>query len=507
MVKVNISHFGGARGADELVVYNYGERTKTNRFGWEACIQDGRAVLCGGNDNLIPEGGYVVSGHGKMAVLLAKEICIGAKVNIEDGSVLVIERDAHAETVSARAKIDLIKSRAAELEQKNIQYNRVFAQELIKGSESALAEGNFDEVERLTTEAYYYTASPAQNEVRGAWLRPYEKNDEEVERAVARLADAGINLILVETNYGGYANALRCVNDCLPPQKEYENGFDVIDSYIRYGKKYGMQVHAWFEDYFFGSKGSPCAVADAHPEWMAKRKDGGLFHDAYDTFYFLNPVLSEVKEFLLSCCKDILDNYDFDGLQLDYIRYPLIHGIDRAAGFDDYTVNTFLEEKGIDIRNIASTDEEDWKTFVRWCADHVTEYVRSVRGLVDEYKKSGRDICLSTAVFGDPVAALYSKSQDWQNWIEQGWLDAIYPMAYYSDACEVEKEVAAMVQKYASVPNISGIAPMYTKLPIVETTKQVEACRRAGAKGVAFFAAGNCRDEELETLKIGVYRK
>ncbi len=177
MVKVNISHFGGARGADELVVYDSGVKTNTNRFGWEACVKDGRAISCGGNDNLVPEGGYVVSGHGKMAVLLAKEICIGAKVIIEDGSVLVIERDTHAETISARAKIDLIKSRAAELEQKNIQYNRAYVEEILSGAESALAEESFDEVERLTTEAYYYTASPAQNEVRGAWLRPYEKSE------------------------------------------------------------------------------------------------------------------------------------------------------------------------------------------------------------------------------------------------------------------------------------------------------------------------------------------
>ncbi|MBO5981221.1 MAG: family 10 glycosylhydrolase [Clostridia bacterium] len=507
MVKINISHFGGARGADELVVYDKGERTATNKFGWEACIKDGRVVLCGGNDNLIPQGGYVVSGHGKIAALLAKEICIGAMVTIEDGNVLVIERDALAETASARAKIETIQNRVCELEKNKTEYDIARVTALISDAENALENGEFEKVDSLTTQAYYYTASPAQNEVRGAWLRPREKSDEEVEKAVARLADAGINLILVETNYGGFANALRCVNELLPPQKEYENGFDVIESYIRNGKKYGMQVHAWFEDYFFGSKGSPCAVANAHPEWMAKRKDGGLFHDAYDIFYFLNPVLSEVKEFLLSCCKDILDKYDFDGLQLDYIRYPLIHGIDRAAGFDEYTVNTFLGETGIDIRNIESTEDDNWKTFVRWCAGHVTEYVQSVRTLVDEYKKAGREVCLSTAVFGDPKAALYSKCQDWQNWIEQGWLDAIYPMAYYSDACEVEKEVAAMVQKYASVPNISGIAPMYSKLPVIETTKQVEACRRAGAKGVAFFAAGNCRDEELESLKIGVYRK
>ena len=507
MAKINISHFGSSRGADELVVYDKGERTNTNKFGWEACIKDGRAVSCGGNDNLIPEGGYVVSGHGKAAAFLAKEICIGAKVTIEDGNVLVIEKDTAALTASARAKIETIKKRVTELENNKTPYDASKVGTLLSDSEKALAEENFEKVDTLTTQAYYYTSSPAKDEIRGAWLRPYEKSEEEVEKAVARLADAGINLILVETNYGGCANALRCVNELLPPQKEYENGFDVIESYIRNGKKYGMQVHAWFEDYFFGFKGAPCAVANAHPEWMAKRKDGGLFHDAYDSFYFLNPVLDEVKEFLLSCCKDILDNYDFDGFQLDYIRYPLIHGIDRAAGFDEYTVNAFLGETGIDIRNIESTDDENWKTFVLWCAEKVTEYVRSVRALVDEYKKAGREICLSTAVFGDPKAALYSKCQDWQNWIEQGYLDAIYPMAYYSDACEVEKEVAAMVQKYSNVPNISGIAPMYSKLPVVETTKQVEACRRAGAKGVAFFAAGNCRDEELESLKIGVYRK
>ena len=56
MVKINISHFGGARGADELVVYDKGERTATNKFGWEACIKDGRAVCAAETIILFPKG-------------------------------------------------------------------------------------------------------------------------------------------------------------------------------------------------------------------------------------------------------------------------------------------------------------------------------------------------------------------------------------------------------------------------------------------------------------------
>ncbi len=80
-------------------------------------------------------------------------------------------------------------------------------------------------------------------------------------------------------------------------------------------------------------------------------------------------------------------------------------------------------------------------------------------------------------------------------------------MAYLSDAGDVYKEVKYMVDNYRNVPNISGIAPMYNKLNVIESTKQVEACRDAGASGVAFFAAHNLTDEQIDKLKTGVFRE
>lgn len=501
-----ISHYNGYRGEDELVIYDRGESTKTNKYGFEACVCGGRVISCGGNNSVVPEDGFVVSGHGKAAIFLADALCVGAKLNIQ-GDEIIIEVDFESHLFLAEERISTIEKRIDILGSRQMDYDSKNVKDLLNKAYAAEENGDFDAVKELTERAYYLTAETAKNEIRGVWHRPKETSDDEVEKTVIRFAESGINLMLVETNYGGYANALRCVTDYLPVREEYKNGFDVIESFIKIGKKHGVEIHAWFENFFFGHSGAPCAIAEIHPEWMAMRKDGGLWHDGYDIFYFLNPALPEVRDFLLSLCKELLDKYDFDGLQLDYIRYPLIHGIDRAAGFDNASKSMFLGETGIDIDKIPDTECEEWKKYTLWCAEKVSKYVESVNRLIKEYRTDGRYICLSTAVVGAPEDALYSKCQDWRYWVKQGWLDAIYPMAYYNNSTDVEDEIAYMVKNYGDTPNISGIAPMYNRLPLIETTKQIEACRRAGAKGIAFFSAAVCSDEELEKLKIGAYRK
>ncbi len=507
MKTYSISHFNGDRGADELVIYNGTGSTGTNNYGIEACVLNGRVIRFGKNNNDIPDGGYVVSGHGAAAEFLSNAIAVGAKAVIDEANMTFsAEIDEEAKVINAEAKIALIEQRIADRVSEGSTFDKEKSEELLKLAIEAKEKSDFDGVDKYTEEAYYYTAKSVKDERRGVWHRPHEKSDSEVEATVKRFVDAGFNLMLIETNYEGYANAQKCVYDGLPVRKGYENGFDVIDSFIRYCKKYGMQIHCWFEDFFFGCEHTGCPMADVHPEWMARRKDGGILHDAFDNFYFLNPVLDEVQDFLLGMIKDIIDNYDFDGFQLDYIRYPVIHGVDRSAGFDEYTKAEFLKDTGIDIDTIPDTKCDDWKKFTDWRAEKITSYVSKVHSMIMEYRANGRFIELSTAVFGDPDEAIRLKCQNWCYWVKQGWLDAIYPMAYLNNAEDVGSEVGYMVKNYGEAPNISGISPMYNKLPMIESTKQVEECRKVGAAGVAFFCAGSCNDEQLEKLKIGVFR-
>ena len=502
-----ISGYNRERGADELIIYNGSGNTKTNSYGFEACVLDGRVISCGKNNNIIPNDGFVVSGHGEAADFLANNLCIGARAEIDEANgVFIAEIDSTAKQIETENNIYKINNRIRERVAEGSSFDKQKADELLMQAVAAKDGGDYEKANALCEEAYYYTAASVKGEIRAVWHRPHEKSDAEVEATVTKLKDAGFNLILIETNYEGYANAQKCVHDYLPIRPYYKDGFDVIDSFIRICKKNGVKIHCWFEDFFFGVEGHGCPMAEIHPEWMARRKDGGILHDAFNNFYFLNPALAEVREFLLGSVKEILDNYDFDGFQLDYIRYPVIHGVDRSAGFEETTKAEFFNDTGIVLDDIPDTDCDEWKTFLDWRAEKVTEYVKSVRDLILEYRANGRDIVLSTAVFGDPVEAINLKCQNWKYWVKQGWLDAIYPMAYLNVAEDVGSEVAYMVKNYGEAPNISGISPMYNKLPVIESTKQVEECRKAGATGIAFFCAGNCTDIQLEKLKIGVFR-
>lgn len=508
MKNLPISHFNGQRSADELVIYDTGERTNTNAYGKEAVVSGGTVVKIGSNNNAIPKDGFVISGHGKGAGLIAEELCLGAKVTVfRDKSEIGVE--AGEDTILYVLEKDL--AQAEERLESRMREGKGFdmteAFETVKAAKHAVQTKDFQSAARLLEEAYYLTAAGKEGEIRGIWHRPHEKTADEVHATVRRLKKAGFNLLLVETNYEGYSNAKKCVYDFLPLRPELKDTpFDLIEEFIKAGKAEGVKIHAWVENFFFGVEGHGCEMLKLRPDLIARTKDGGYLVDGWDNFIFLNPASDEVHALLLDEYRDLLQNYDFDGIQLDYIRYPVIKNIHRSAGFETSTKAAFLAETGIDADQIVSTDEAEWMEFVRWRADRVTSYVEKMVNLVEEFKQNGRDIKLSTAVFGNPDEAVRLKCQNWLYWTKQGWLDYIFPMAYLADAEDVEREIRHMVENYGEVPNISGLSPMYGHLPVIESTKQVEACRRAGAAGVAFFETRALTDLQIEKLKKGVFR-
>lgn len=78
--------YGGSRGPDQLIVYtdDYGHATTgTNPWGTEATVIDGAVTHTGGNDSVIPAGGYVVSGHGAAAHWISTVLLPGTRVALD----------------------------------------------------------------------------------------------------------------------------------------------------------------------------------------------------------------------------------------------------------------------------------------------------------------------------------------------------------------------------------------------------------------------------------------
>jgi hypothetical protein len=163
-----IAKFNGFRGANELVVYEGSGHTGTNNYGLEACVLDGRVIRYGKNNNEIPEGGYVLSGHGSAARFIADAICIGAKIILDrENMLLSSEVDQRSLQLNAEKKIHDVTKRLDECIADKVNIQKEKAAELIAQAKTALAEQRFADVDLLTEEAYYYTARSVSGEIRG----------------------------------------------------------------------------------------------------------------------------------------------------------------------------------------------------------------------------------------------------------------------------------------------------------------------------------------------------
>ncbi len=82
------------RAADQLIKYDSGESTGTNRWGTEVCINKYGRVISkpryGAGNAVIPKGGCVLSGHGKASGWILDNVREGYSVAFENGGVVVI---------------------------------------------------------------------------------------------------------------------------------------------------------------------------------------------------------------------------------------------------------------------------------------------------------------------------------------------------------------------------------------------------------------------------------
>jgi uncharacterized lipoprotein YddW (UPF0748 family) len=116
-----------------------------------------------------------------------------------------------------------------------------------------------------------------ENPMRALWLRPKETSKSQVEAAVKKIADAGINTIFLETVFNGFT--IFPVDYDATYQNPMYGGFDVLQAYIDACHARGMQLHCWVESFFIGmaweSGGGP--VYKAHKDWLLADKEGNKY--------------------------------------------------------------------------------------------------------------------------------------------------------------------------------------------------------------------------------------
>lgn len=508
--------YPGFRGSNQLIVYdrNYGTETGTNPWGNEVIVNaDGYVTNNGGNNSKIPEGGYVLSGHGVKNTWLKNNALVGAKLSLDFAKkqVLVIFTPesyldkASISIDSAEKALQLSKNQFmdvpyAEIERKIVEAKGVY--ELVKQrlNESG-TNGLMDllnDLDQKVTDASYMNFESPKVQTRGLWMRPKEKNLEQVRDHVKKIKETGINAIYLETWWNGYTTwPTSLPNTELNPLYE---GFDVLGAFIEEGEKQGIEIHAWVENFFVGGP-----VVVNHPDWLMKSRKGIDYEEGSHNakWYWLNPALPQARDFVASVYDELVTKYDIASLHLDYARYPGSGDYTNDFGYDTYTRNLFSEKYGVDPLDLHPGDRY-WDEWLQFRADMINTWVVRV---VNEAHQIKPNLQITTAVWPNYEEAPKSHAQEAKYWLDHNLIDHLFHMSYAPGSELTVTDLRNSMALAGDNAFVSSGLDTFQGNPTSAVVDQItEATKNDGAGAALFEYEGLFNYKYDKVLKIGLYR-
>ena len=281
----------------------------------------------------------------------------------------------------------------------------------------------------------------APREFRGVWVtslknldwpsRPGLSSREQQEELIAILDRAralNLNAVILQ---------VRSVGDALYPSQHApwshfltgemgrapSPGYDPLAFAVREAHRRGLEIHAWLNPYRVhhdvnAFEVSRTHISRTHPELVRR----------YGNLLWLDPSEPAVREHILNVVREVVRNYDIDGIHFDDYFYPWpIAGRDFP---DDAAWERYRRSGGDRSRG-------DWRR------NHINELIRR---FYETVKEEDPRVKVGISPFGiwrpenppgitgsDQYEMLYA---DPRLWLHRGWLDYLAPQLYWSTAQE-----------------------------------------------------------------------
>lgn len=171
--------------------------------------------------------------------------------------------------------------------------------------------------------------------------------------------ESGFNTVVIDARgLNGYANYSSNILPSARPNQDW----DYLQFFIDESRKRNLEVCVSVTVFPAGRPFNRTGVVYDDNKWDGKTAvlytPNGMIDIKDDTTkvaVFLNPILPEVQDYCLSYIKELVTNYEFDGLALDYCRYS---GID--SDFSEASKKGFEEYIGKEVVNFP-TDIFTWQ--------------------------------------------------------------------------------------------------------------------------------------------------
>jgi len=292
-----------------------------------------------------------------------------------------------------------------------------------------------------------------------------------------------INTVIFQTRVRAsvlYPSKIEPWEMCLTGKPNKDPGYDPLKFAIDECHKRGMELHAWvvcvpIGDVARQKQYGNASIVKRQPK-LVKRAGNEMF---------MIPGEKGTADYIACICREITENYDIDGISLDYIRYP-----ESMYRFSDEN----LCPKGM--------NKADWKRA------NITRIVQRVHDVVKPIKPW---VKLSSSPIGKYKDLGRYSAQGWncynavwqdpQMWLRENLQDMLFPMMYFQGNHFYPFIFDWRENNYGH-PIAPGLGiyfldPREGKWQINDVRAEMHTCRNSGIGGLAFyrgeFLTKNCK--------------
>jgi uncharacterized lipoprotein YddW (UPF0748 family) len=315
-----------------------------------------------------------------------------------------------------------------------------------------------------------------------------------VQKLLNQAQKANFNVIFPETFYKGMS--VIADNELFFQDPRFKNWKeDPLKVLIEEAAARNMEVHPWVWVFNENTAGKPGRILENNPDWANKNKEGEVV--SYHNSTWLSPAREDVREFLQKRYAYLVKNYNIDGINLDYIRFPEEYR--GSFGYDQISVEKFKEKTGLDPFTIKSGSAE-FSIWNQYREDLITQMVKET---TKQLRLIDPNLKISADVIPGREEARYRALQNWSLWLKNDYLDFVLPMTYtenlFSELRSWIKEDRSQIKK----PLYAGVSVF--KLSSEQLIAQIEEINQINPNGVSLFAAAHLTEGDYQRLAQGVF--
>lgn len=285
-------------------------------------------------------------------------------------------------------------------------------------------------------------------------------SEAEIDRLIADTKAANMNAIVAQV-----VRRADCLcNRSNTPRTEAEIDpypFDPLQTLIEKAHAAGLEVHAWLNATIMWASEipprDPAHVFYTHgpsslgyDNWVMLRRDGA---NRGGNLYYFDLGHPDAADYIVDMFLGIVRNYDVDGINFDFIRYPDYNPAVNipAWGYNPVALARFRAVTG--RSDVPESTDPQW---MEWRREQATNLVRRVYIETFAIKPRVR-VSADTITYGEVTedAAGWTQTrpyrevlQDWRGWMEEGILDLNIPMNYRREQAATVPDQRPMYEEW-----------------------------------------------------------